>query len=152
MDINTLTSDYIRKLAELLNETGLTEIEVEQNNTRIRIARQAASASYNVSAPTVQLGNTTAPVAVVEGEAPIAAGHPDAVVSPMVGNAYLSPKPGAAPFVKIGDRVEQGQTLLIVEAMKVMNPIPAPKSGVVRELRIKDSEPVEYNQVLAVIQ
>jgi len=138
----------IRKLAELLEQTGLTEIEYENGPQRIRVNKQTvAAASAAVSA-------AAAPAAA---PAPVAAktamdGPPaGAVTSPMVGTVYLSAEPGASPFVKVGDRVTKGQTLVIIEAMKVMNPIPAPAGGTVREILISDGRPVEYGEVLMVI-
>lgn len=133
----------IRKLAELLEQTGLTEIEYENGPQRIRVNKQtlaAAAATAAAAAP------AAAPVKAA-AEGPPAG----AVTSPMVGTVYLSPEPGASPFVKIGDRVNKGQTLLIIEAMKVMNPIPASAGGTVREILISDGRPVEYGEVLMVI-
>jgi acetyl-CoA carboxylase biotin carboxyl carrier protein len=126
----------IRKLAQLLKETGLTEIEFEKEGARIR----------------VNAGGTVAAAAA----APAAAASPDApaagsVSSPMVGTAYLSPEPNAAAFVKVGDRVAKGQTILIIEAMKVMNPIPAPHAGTVTQILVQDGQPVEFGEPLMVI-
>lgn len=136
----------VRKLAELLQETGLSEIEYESGAQRIRVNRGGTSVAAATMAP--------APAAPVHSSA--AAGPdqppPGAVTSPMVGTAYLSSEPGSAPFVKVGDRVDTGQTLLIIEAMKVMNPIAAPHDGTVTEIRIQDGRPVEYDEVLMVIQ
>jgi acetyl-CoA carboxylase biotin carboxyl carrier protein len=137
----------IRELAELLAETGLTEIEIEQGGARLRVVRQregtfVASAS---AAPVALPGVPTA-------DAPTAKGPPaGAVTSPMVGTAYVAPEPGKPPFVKVGDQVQEGDTLLIVEAMKTMNPILSPRSGKVTEILIHDSEPVEFGQALLVI-
>ena len=142
----------VRKLADILTSTGLTEIEVEQDGLRIRVAREitvaAAPASYAV-APAPQYA-PAAPAA-----APVVAAAPDranAVKSPMVGTVYLKPSPEAAPFVKVGDKVTAGQTLLIVEAMKTMNPIPAPKAGTVIEIIVEDAQPVEFGEPLVVIE
>ena len=138
----------IRKLAELLEQTGLTEIEYENGPQRIRVNKQT------VAAATAAVSAAAAPAAA---PAPVAAktamdGPPaGAVTSPMVGTVYLSAEPGASPFVKVGDRVTKGQTLVIIEAMKVMNPIPAPAGGTVREVLISDGRPVEYGEVLMVI-
>lgn len=136
----------VRKLAELLQETGLSEIEYESGAQRIRVNRGGTSVS---AAPPA-----SAPAAAVQPG--VAAGPdlppPGAVTSPMVGTAYLSSEPGSAPFVKVGDHVDTGQTLLIIEAMKVMNPIAAPHDGTVTEIRIQDGRPVEYDEVLMVIQ
>jgi acetyl-CoA carboxylase biotin carboxyl carrier protein len=140
----------IRKLAELLKETGLNEIEYENGVHRIRVNRGVAAAGFPVAAATA----ASAAVAPAPS-APAAAraeGPPDgAVTSPMVGTAYVAAEPGGAPFVKIGDRVKNGQTLLIIEAMKVMNPIPAPRDGTVTEILVADGRPVEFGEVLMVL-
>jgi acetyl-CoA carboxylase biotin carboxyl carrier protein len=145
----------VRKLADILTDTGLTEIEVEHGALKIRVARQVTMAAGPVtyaapiaaSAPTAPEPSTTAP----PPPAP-AASRGNAVKSPMVGTAYLRPSPDAETFVKVGDRVTAGQTLLIVEAMKTMNPIPAPAAGVVLELLITDGQPVEFGEPLVVIE
>jgi acetyl-CoA carboxylase biotin carboxyl carrier protein len=141
----TIDSSAIRELAELLSETGLTEIEIEQGGSRLRVARQVVS-SYVAEAVPV-------PVASAEAPAPAAAKGPPAgaVPSPMVGTVYVAPEPGKPPFVKVGDKVSEGDTLLIVEAMKTMNPIAAPRAGTVTEINVQDAEPVEYGQTLLVI-
>jgi acetyl-CoA carboxylase biotin carboxyl carrier protein len=140
----------VRELADVLNETGLTEIEVERGDLRIRVAKTAAAVATLASAPMIQAAAPVAEAATAAPSAPPrAAGDP--VKSPMVGTVYLQPQPGAPPFVRIGDRVSQGQTLLLVEAMKTMNPIAAPKDGVLVELLVADSQPVEYGEVLAII-
>ena len=138
----------IRELANLLTETGLTEIEIEQAGQRVRVARMGA--------PMVAAHAVTAPVAVTAiPETPAAAkkdGHAaGTVTSPMVGTVYVSPEPGKPPFVKVGDRVTEGDTLLIVEAMKTMNPILAPRGGTVSEICIHDAQPVEFGQALLVL-
>ena len=137
----------IRELAELLSETGLTEIEIEQGGARLRVARQREG--------TVVASTSAAPVAVPGAPAadpPIAKGPPvGAVTSPMVGTVYVAPEPGKPPFVKAGDQVQEGDTLLIVEAMKTMNPILSPRSGTVTEILVHDAEPVEFGQALLVI-
>lgn len=146
----------VRELAELLNETGLTEIEVEDDDRKIRVARGgfAAPPVSAVAAP----GPTPAapaPAAVAPSPAPAAEttddGHEGAMLSPMVGTAYLAPEPGADNFVKVGDSVKEGDTLLIVEAMKVMNPIPADKSGTIKAILVENAQPVEFDQPLVVI-
>lgn len=136
--------DAIRELAEILNETGLTEIEVEEKDTKIRVARGGAVA---VAAPV-----PAAPVAI--SPAPVAdiAAHPGAVTSPMVGTAYHSPEPDAAPFISVGQKVKAGDTLMIVEAMKVMNPIKADKGGTVTQIVAEDAQPVEFGDVLLIIE
>jgi acetyl-CoA carboxylase biotin carboxyl carrier protein len=140
----------VRKLAELLQETGLNEIEYENGAQRIRVNR----GSTVVSAPAAPMA--AAPAALAQGAAAPAAASDQppegAVTSPMVGTAYLAAEPGAAPYVKVGDRVAKGQTLLIIEAMKVMNPIAAPRGGTVTEIQVQDGRPVEYGEVLMVVQ
>ncbi|MBB4631876.1 acetyl-CoA carboxylase biotin carboxyl carrier protein [Sphingosinicella soli] len=142
----------VRQLAELLDETGLTEIEVEDEGRRIRVARQVSSVV--AAAPAAVAAAPAAPMA-----APAAApadgdlkSHPGAVKSPMVGTVYLSADPSAPPFVKEGSSVSAGDTLVIVEAMKVMNPIVAPKSGKVVKICVANEQPVEYDQPLVVIE
>lgn len=148
-----LDAEFVRKMATLLQETGLTEMEYCEGERRIRLTRQvvvAAPAAVPMAAPPAP---AAAPAAPVLQEAPVAvAQHPGAVKSPMVGTAYLAPEPGAAPFVKAGDQVKAGQTLIIIEAMKVMNPIKAPKSGTVTQVLVADAQPVEYGEVLMVIE
>jgi len=139
----------IRELGELLDENNLTEIELCDGNRSVRVSRAAMAAPMATS-------YAVAPQAAI-GEAPAAgpatgADHPGAVTSPMVGTVYLAPQPDSAPFVKAGDHVAEGQTLLIIEAMKVMNQIPAPRSGVVREIAVQNAQPVEYGDVLVIIE
>jgi acetyl-CoA carboxylase biotin carboxyl carrier protein len=143
----------VRELAELLNETGLTEIEVEDGDQCIRVARggMVAAAAPMAAAPAPAAAAPAAPSATApSGEAP-AADHADAMKSPMVGTAYLSSEPGAAPFINVGDSVKEGDTILIVEAMKVMNPITADKSGTIKAILVENAQPVEYDQPLVVI-
>jgi len=142
----------IRDLANILNETDLTEIEVEQDDLRIRVSR-AGTPQY-VQAPIAAPALSAAPAA-----APAAAAVPadarnnkNAVTAPMVGTAYLSPAPGARAFVEVGASVKEGQTILIIEAMKTMNQIPAPRSGKVTEILVSDASPVEYGEPLIVIE
>jgi acetyl-CoA carboxylase biotin carboxyl carrier protein len=148
----SIDSSVIRELAELLTETGLTEIEVEQGGARLRVVRQVVN-SY-VSDPSMRVAAAPA-AAGPAGEAPAPAkpkGPPaGAVPSPMVGTVYVAPEPGKPPFVKVGDKVSEGDTLLIVEAMKTMNPIAAPKAGTITEICVNDAEPVEFGQTLVVI-
>ena len=136
----------VRKLAKLLQETGLTEIEYENNGQRIRV-----NSSISAAVPAVPV---TPVAAAAAAAAPAKSDQPAAgtLSSPMVGTAYLAPEPGAAPFVKVGDRVSKGQTVLIIEAMKVMNPIQAPNGGTVTEIQIQDGQPVEFGEPLLVIQ
>ena len=153
MNIDTA---LVRELAELLNETGLTEIEVEDDDRKIRVSRGAVAAAAPVyaAAPAAPAA-APAPVAAAPSSAePAAPAGPDlknAVKSPMVGTCYLSAEPGAAPFVTVGKAVKEGDTLLIVEAMKVMNPITAPKSGTVSAILVENAQPVEFDQPLVVI-
>ncbi|TWB25824.1 acetyl-CoA carboxylase biotin carboxyl carrier protein [Nitrospirillum bahiense] len=145
-----LDSEFVRKLAELLGETGLTEIEYAEGEKRIRLSRAAPAAAVApvaVAAPVAAAAPAAAPVAAVPP-----AQHPGAVKSPMVGTAYLAPEPGAGTFVKVGDAVKVGQTLLIIEAMKVMNPIKATKAGTVTQIQVGDAQPVEYGEVLLIIE
>lgn len=148
---SAIDKTMIRDLAALMDETGLTEIEIEQNAMRLRVARQpAAVASYApmpapVAAPVAAAATAAAP-------AKAGAEHPGTVKSPMVGTAYRSPEPGAQPFVEIGAKVQSGQTVLIVEAMKTMNHIPAPKAGTVVQIMVQDGQPVEYGEPLLVIE
>ena len=141
-------TDLIERLAELLKRTGLSEIELSEGESRIRVARNGvASPAVVPVAPAHQTANPAAPAPTA-----VDASHPGAVTSPMVGTAYLTPEPGAAPFVAVGTRVEEGQTLLIIEAMKVMNPVRAPKSGRVSQVFIANGDPVEYGELLLLIE
>ena len=144
----------VRQLAELLDDTRLTEIEVQDGDRRIRVVRNipiptAASVSVSsapvVAAPVAAAAPATAPAAAPTGD------HPGTVKSPMVGTAYLSGEPGAKPFIEVGDAVKTGDTLLIVEAMKVMNPITAPTGGVIKKIMVADAQPVEFDQPLVII-
>jgi acetyl-CoA carboxylase biotin carboxyl carrier protein len=142
----------VRELAELLAETGLTEIEVEDGTRKIRVARTmtaAPVAAYAAPAP-VAIPTPAAPAPAVAPAAP-AADHANAVKSPMVGTAYLTPEPGAPNFVAVGQTVKAGQTLLIIEAMKVMNTITAPNGGTVTAILVENAQPVEFDQPLVVI-
>ncbi len=142
----------VRELAEMLADTGLTEIEVAEGDRRIRVARTAPPAAAPAYAPPPAAAAAPAPVAGAQpSPEPLAADRTDALRSPMVGTAYLLPEPGAEPFVKVGDKVKAGDTLLIVEAMKVMNPITATTDGTVREILITNAQPVEFDQPLMVV-
>lgn len=150
-----LDAEFVRKMALLLQETGLTEIEYSEGERRIRLTRQMMMAAPMAAAPMAApvAAPAAAPAAPVLQEAPTpAASHPGAVKSPMVGTAYLAPEPGAAPFIKVGDQIKAGQTLLIIEAMKVMNPIKAAKSGTITQILVADAQPVEYGEVLLVVE
>jgi acetyl-CoA carboxylase biotin carboxyl carrier protein len=149
-----IDKDAIRELAELLNETSLTEIEVADGDRKIRVARTAAPTVATMSTPIFPMGDPGAPQQATHNIAhPVsAASHPGAVVSPMVGTAYLSGEPGKPAFVSVGAKVKAGDTLLIIEAMKVMNPIKAEKSGTITQILIDDARPVEFGDVLMVIE
>ena len=146
----------VRELAQLLSDNELTEIEVADGDRRIKVSREPApimgAAPAPVAAPVQAPALSAPPMRAHEdiGAAPEDAGG-NAVKSPMVGTAFLSPQPGADPFVKVGDAVKAGDTLLIVEAMKVMNPITAPEGGVIKKLLVSDGQPVEFDQPLVVI-
>ena len=146
------SSKTIRELADLLSETGLSEIEVETGDIRIRVARESGIVSAVVPAPAPAAAPAPTVEAAEVAAPPATADHPGAVKSPMVGTAYLAPEPGAADFVKVGDTVSEGQTLLIVEAMKTMNPISAPKSGKVTQIIVANEQPVEFDEVLLIIE
>lgn len=153
-DGGTLDKDLIKELAELLEETGLTEIEIELEGRRFRVAR-----GVNLTTTLTTNANSGTPVEPREHQEPRrpaqseeSAAHPGSVTSPMVGTVYRSPEPGAPPFVEIGSRVTVGQTLVIIEAMKTMNHIPSPKSGKVISILVEDGQPVEYGEPLVVIE
>jgi acetyl-CoA carboxylase biotin carboxyl carrier protein len=145
----------VRRLAGILNDTGLSEIEVERGDLKIRVARTVTAAAAVVHAAPAPFA-APAPAPAAPPAAPEFTGETlppgEVVKSPMVGTVYLAPQPGANPFIKVGDKVTQGQTLLIIEAMKTMNPIPAPKAGVVRAILAEDGQPVEFGEPLAVIE
>lgn len=141
----------VRKLAVLLEETGLTELEFEAGQQRIRVTRGGSVGAVVNSAPVALSAQAAIPSAPAAA-APASESPPqNAVVSPMVGTAYLAPEPGAAPFVAVGARVAKGDTLLIIEAMKVMNPIPAPHAGTVTQILVQDGQPVEFGEPMMVI-
>jgi len=144
MSTKGVDKDLIRELADLLKETDLSEIEVETDNLKLRVVRQVTQvASVPVVAP-------AAPVAASADAAPTV--HPGTLPSPMVGTVYLATEPGTTPFVTVGSQVTQGQTVLIIEAMKTMNQIPAPRSGTVKEILVEDGQPVEFGEPLLVIE
>jgi acetyl-CoA carboxylase biotin carboxyl carrier protein len=143
-----VNEELVRKLADLLQETGLTEIEYEVNNHRIRVAKSAGITA--VAAP-------SAPLAVPCAPQRPAAGGPEAVpagavTAPMVGTVYVASEPGTPPFVKVGDQVSEGQVLLIIDAMKVMNPLASPRAGTIKQIMVSDGQPVEYGEPLLVIE
>jgi acetyl-CoA carboxylase biotin carboxyl carrier protein len=146
---SAIDKDLIRELAALLDETGLTEIEIERAGLRVRVGRGTttvhaaapAAASQSAPAPAPSTATLTDP-----GK------HPGAVASPMVGTAYRSPAPGTPPFIDIGSKVSAGDTLLIIEAMKTMNQIPAPRAGTVTQILVEDGQPVEFGEPLVIIE
>ncbi len=141
----------IRELADLLQETGLSEIEIEKSGLKIRVARTLAiTAPVAAQAAPAALAPAASAAAPAAGNDP--ASHPGCIKSPMVGTAYRAPEPGAAPFVEVGSRVSQGQTLMIIEAMKTMNHIPAPRSGTVTQLFVENGQPVEFGEPLVIIE
>ena len=147
----------IRDLAEMLKETQLTEIEIEQEDFRVRVSRAAPPASAQVTYAEPQPAAAPAPSAETPGDKPAAsladpARHPGSVPSPMVGTAYRAAGPGAKPFVEVGDEVRSGQTILIVEAMKHMNEVTSPRSGRVVEILVEDGQPVEFGEPLMIIE
>jgi acetyl-CoA carboxylase biotin carboxyl carrier protein len=139
--------DLIRELAKLLDETGLTEIELERDGFRVRVGRAMVAA-----APATPAAPPMPPPAPGKAAPAEPARHPGLVTSPMVGTAYVAAEPGAAPFVEIGSRVSAGDTLLIIEAMKTMNQIPAPRSGTVTQILIEDGQPVEFGEPLMIVE
>jgi len=145
----TIERELILELAELLSSTGLTEIEIEKKGIRLRVARGMSMAT--VSAPAAQTAAATATAPTLGSKAE-AVDHPGTVKSPMVGTAYRSPEPTAPAFVEVGSKVTQGQTLLIIEAMKTMNQIPAPRSGTVKAILVESGQPVEFGEPLVVIE
>ncbi|HEY4275904.1 MAG TPA: acetyl-CoA carboxylase biotin carboxyl carrier protein [Rhizomicrobium sp.] len=140
-----IDAEAIRALSELLTETGLTEIEVEQNGARIRVARAGAIAALAAAPAPVAIA--TAPAAA----APAAGPQAGAVTSPMVGTVYTASEPGKPPFVSVGQQIKEGDTLFIVEAMKTMNPIPATRGGIVKEICVENGSPVEFGQTLLIL-
>jgi acetyl-CoA carboxylase biotin carboxyl carrier protein len=143
-------TDLVRQLAQLLNENDLSEIEVEDGDRRIVVKRQLAAVPAPAAAAPPPPPSAAAPA--VPAPEVTAANHPGAVKSPMVGTVFLSGEPGTKPFVSAGARVSEGDTLVIVEAMKVMNPILAPRAGTVRDVLVMDGQPVEYDQPLMIIE
>jgi acetyl-CoA carboxylase biotin carboxyl carrier protein len=155
-------ADLVRELAKVLDDTGLTEIEVEYGELRLRLARTLVMAQqppahthvvHSAPAPAqAALPAPAAPPPAAPAPAADAASHPGAVPSPMVGTAYLSPEPGAPAFIKVGDTVNAGQTLMVVEAMKTFNPIPAPRAGKITAILVTDAQPVEFGEPLVILE
>ncbi len=152
---SAIDTKLIRQLADMLNETDLNEIEVEEGDLRIRLARGADSYPVMQSAPMMAPTAAPAPVAAPVSAAPVeaapAAASGPTIPSPMVGTAYLSPAPGADAFIAVGDKIKKGQTVMIVEAMKTMNQIEATQDGVVASIAVEDGQPVEFGQTLIVL-
>ncbi len=145
--------DLIRELAALLDETGLTEIEIEDDDVRIRIGRGGGSApAVAVSAPPPAASPAPASDTPPDDAPADMRSHPGAVTSPMVGTIYVAAEPGQPAFVKPGDSVTEGQTLLIIEAMKTMNPVVAPRSGVVKQILVENEQPVEFGEPLLILE
>jgi acetyl-CoA carboxylase biotin carboxyl carrier protein len=150
--------ELVRQLAAILKETDLTEIEYEVEGCRVKVARHLHMTHQSTIAPQAFTPQSAQVINLAPSpveRTPVSqdvSKHPGAIKSPMVGNAYLSASPGAEPFVKVGDKVSQGQNILIIEAMKVMNPIKSPKDGIVKQILVQNGEPVEYDQVLMVIE
>ena len=147
--LGSVDEGLIRGLANLLNDTGLTEIEIEQQGLRVRVARNVTIAA---AAPMMTAAAPIAGAAVAAPTAKDADSHPGTVRSPMVGTCYRAPEPGAPHFVEVDAVVKQGQTLLIVEAMKTMNHIPAPRAGTVKAILVENGQPVEYGEPLMIIE
>lgn len=150
----SIDQKLIRELADILTETDLSEIEVEQGDLRVKVARKLSSAPMHVAAPVASAPApaTETPAKPADAQSAEPARHPGSVPSPMVGTAYMSPSPDAAPYINIGDKVKAGQTLMIVEAMKTMNQIPSPRAGTVTAILVEDAQPVEYGEPLMIIE
>ena len=149
------TSDaaLIRELALLLDETSLTEIEIERAGLRVRVARNVSIAASLPAAPlAAPQAATPLPDAAAPAESADLSKHPGVVPSPMVGTAYWAPEPGAKPFIEVGTKVSVGQTLMIIEAMKTMNQIPSPHAGTVTQILVEDGQPVEFGEPLVIIE
>jgi acetyl-CoA carboxylase biotin carboxyl carrier protein len=144
-------SALIRELALLLDETSLTEIEIERAGLRVRVARNISIAA-GVPAAIPMAAVAAAPAAAAAAAVADLSNHPGVVPSPMVGTAYWAPEPGAKPFIEVGSKVSAGQTLLIIEAMKTMNQIPSPRAGTVTQILVEDGQPVEFGEPLVIIE
>ncbi|PKP90275.1 MAG: acetyl-CoA carboxylase biotin carboxyl carrier protein [Alphaproteobacteria bacterium HGW-Alphaproteobacteria-16] len=144
--------ELVRQLAAVLDETNLTEVEVEDGDRKVRVARKISAAPVAYAAPAPAAPAAAAPVTMPSDPASITPAHENAVKSPMVGTAYLAAEPGAKPFIAVGQQVKAGDTLVIVEAMKVMNPIAAPHGGTVKAILVENGQPVEFDQPLVVVE
>lgn len=150
---NSFDSSLVKDLAEILNDTHLTEIEVEQGEMRIRVSREPAPQYVSHSAPAAPMAAAPAPAAApLAAAAPATGSSEGEFTAPMVGTVYYAPAPGEPAFAKVGDKVKEGQTMLIIEAMKVMNQIPAPRAGTITKFLVEDGDPVEYGQPMLVIE
>jgi len=147
-----IDQDLIRELASLLDETGLSEIEIEQEGLRVRVARQTTVVQATVPHAHLPPPPVAAPAPATLDMPADPMKHPGVVTSPMVGVAYMAPEPGAKPFVDVGSVVKAGDTVLIIEAMKTMNHIPAPRDGTVKQILIEDGRPVEFGEPLLIIE
>jgi len=147
-----IDSRLVRKLADILTETGLSEIEVEHGGLKIRVAKTLTAAPVHYAAAPAPVAMAAPAAAAATAPAAPARASGEEVKSPMVGTVYLQPNPGSPSFVKVGDTVEAGQTLFIIEAMKTMNPIPAPRAGKIVEILVEDAQPVEFGEPLAIIE
>ena len=154
---STGDTKLVRELAKILNDTDLTEIEMKKGDLKIRVSKgggqfvQAVGAPAAAAAPAPALASQPAAAPAAKMDKADSAAHPGAIKSPMVGTAYIRPSPDADPFVKAGDKVKEGDTIVLVEAMKTFNPITAPKSGKIEELLVDDGQPVEFGEVLFII-
>lgn len=153
---NGLDTGLVRELASILRDADLGEVEIEHEGLRIRVSKSIPNApapvQYAAAPAAPSPAQAAAPAAVPAAAAPAAAAYDNAIASPMVGTVYLSPEPGAKPFVAVGDKVKKGDTLMLVEAMKTFNPVEAPTSGTVKEIIVSDSQPVEFGEPLIVIE
>ena len=147
--VDEIKSDLVRHLANILEETDLSEIEYDNGSLRIRVARQGRETAVMMPA---QIAPSVAPASTVESTPDTAPHHPGAVKAPMVGVSFLASEPDTPPFCKVGDSVSEGQTLLLIEAMKTFNPVSAPKAGKVAKILVSDGQPVEFDQPLIIIE
>ena len=152
MTASDVDSDLVRKLAALLEETGLTEIEYATDSWRIRVVRSAGSAPAATPVTNPAAGPNNPAPAQAASTMEVEESHPGAVTSPMVGIVYITPEPGATPFIKVGDAVQEGQTLLLIEAMKTFNEVRAQRAGKVTQILVEDGAPVEYGEELLILE
>jgi acetyl-CoA carboxylase biotin carboxyl carrier protein len=143
---------FVERLAELLQRTGLNEIEICQGDARVRVAKQAPATIEHAALPSLAPSAAAAPVAAVGASPAAEAVHPGTITSPMVGTAYLASEPGSPPFAPVGEMVKEGQTLIIIEAMKVMNAIRAPRAGRILRVFVENAAPVEFGEPLLILE